>query len=107
MSKPTVGDLETQLEDLVRNWESFARQLPGIKESILDEITYNKRDDVKSQKAAMYKKWLKVYPDASWDDVIKGLRTVGENTIAKHIQEWLPSINRQMSLSPQPPLTQV
>ena len=81
MSKPTVKELDQCLRALVL-WERFALHLPGIDQTDIDTIKENSRYDVVDRKLDLYKKWLRVYPDASWDDVIQALEKVEEITIA-------------------------
>lgn len=84
--KPTVRELETCLREIVKNWAQFAHHLPGISSTDIDVIEKNKRDDVVEQKMALYKKWLEVYPNASWNDVVEALLKIEENTLAEQVR---------------------
>ena len=85
MSKPTVQQLDQSLEGLIE-WERFALYLPGIKEVNTAVIKKDKKDDVISQKLFLYEKWLKVYPSASWQDVVQALEKAKENALANTIE---------------------
>ena len=85
MSKPTVQQLDQNLKGLIE-WERFALYLPGMTEVNTAVIKRNKKDDVISQKLSLYKIWLKVYPNASWQDVVQALKKAEENTLANAIE---------------------
>ena len=85
MSKPTVQELDQCLQDLI-HWERFAIHLPGLEQSNVNKIMKDKRDDTVDQKLALYETWLQVYPNASWENVLRALRKVKENTLAKDIE---------------------
>ena len=72
MEKPTVLKLVEYLVDLI-DWAIFAQYLPGIKERHIQKIEQENKGKVDDQKRALYNKWLEVYPDASWNDVIEAL----------------------------------
>ena len=85
--RPTVQELDRALENVVK-WKRFALYLRGIDETKIENIDAdNKRDDVCDQKIALYTKWLKVCPDASWEDVIAALEAIHELTLAKKLKE--------------------
>ena len=89
MSELTVPELDKCLRDLV-NWQRFAVHLPQIDQTDIRIIEKNNRDDVVDQKLALYEAWLKVCPDASWDNVIHALESVKENTLASKIKGKFP-----------------
>ena len=89
MSKPTVKELDEYLRDLVK-WERFALHLPGMDQTDTDTIKRNRRDDVDDCKLDLYKAWLKVHPEGSWDDVIQALDKTKENNIASAIKSKFP-----------------
>ena len=84
MEKPTVLKLVEYLVDLI-GWIKFAQYLPGIKESHIQKIEQEK-GKVDDQKRALYNKWLQVYPDASWNDVIEALEKAERKDIALTIK---------------------
>ena len=90
MTKPTVRELDQHLKDLV-NWERFATHLPNIEQSYLDIIKKDEHD-VLNQKLALYKKWLKVCPTASWNDVIQALELIEEHSLASNLKENVPVV---------------
>ena len=99
-TKPTVKQLDNKLSDLVY-WERFALHLPQITQTDIDIIKREVKDDITGQKQALFNKWLRVYPSASWEHVILALETVDENCIAQTILHCLP----ETVLSPQKQLT--
>ena len=99
-TKPTIEKLDIKLSDLVY-WERFALHLPQITQTDIDIIKREVKDDITGQKQALFNKWLRVYPSASWEHVILALETVDENYIAQTILHCLP----KEALSPQKQLT--
>ena len=81
MEKPTVLKLVEYLVDLI-DWAIFAQYLPGIKERHIQKIEQENKGKVDDQKRALYNKWLEVYPDASWNDVIEALEKAERKDIA-------------------------
>ena len=81
MEKPTELKLFEYLVDLI-DWTIFAQYLPGIKERHIQKIEQENKRKVDDQKRALYKKWLEVYPDASWNDVIEALEKAERKDIA-------------------------
>ena len=80
-TKLTVLKLVEYLVDLT-DWIKFAQHLPGIEERHIDQIRKENRDKVDEERRALYKKWLEVYPDASWNDVIEALEKAERKDIA-------------------------
>ena len=81
MEKPTELKLFEYLVDLI-NWTIFAQYLPGIKERHIQKIEQENKGKVDDERRALYKKWLEVYPDASWNDVIEALEKAERKDIA-------------------------
>ena len=81
MEKPTVLKLVEYLVDLI-DWTIFAQYLPGIKERHIQKIEQENKGKVDDQKRALYNKWLEVYPNASWNDVIEALEKAERKDIA-------------------------
>ena len=106
MSKPTVKELDEYLRDLVK-WERFALHLPGMDQTDIDTIKRNRRDDVDDCKLEIYKAWLKVYPESSWDDVIQALEKAKENNIASAIKSKFPALALPAKRSEVPVVEQV
>ena len=106
MSKPTVKELDEYLRDLVK-WERFALHLPGMDQTDTDTIKRNRRDDVDDCKLEIYKTWLKVYPEGSWDDVIHSLEKAKENNIASAIKSKFPALALPAKQSEVPVVEQV
>ena len=85
MSRPTVQELDQQLKDIV-NWERLAIHLPKITQTDIDIIKQDNPLNVNRQKQALFDKWLRSYPNASWDAVVLALEVIDENTLAENIQ---------------------
>ena len=85
MEKPKVLKLVEYLVDLT-DWIKFAQHLPGIEERHIDQIKKENRDKVDEERRALYKKWLEVYPDASWNDVIEALEKAERKDIALKVK---------------------
>ena len=85
MEKPTVLKLVEYLVDLT-DWIKFAQHLPGIEERHIDQIRKENREKVDEERRALYKKWLEVYPDASWNDVIEALGKAERKDIALKVK---------------------
>ena len=49
------------------------------------DVTYNK-EGFKRNKVEMFDTWLKSSSSASWADLIKALKTIGEDTVAGEIE---------------------
>ena len=85
-SKPQVGDLAEELDQLT--WSETARlsaQL-GMKSSVLREIRESKqRDDIKLLKTMEL--WLKSDQNASWNRVVRALKATRKNVLAQEM-EW-------------------
>ena len=88
-SRLTIQELSECLRDMV-HWEEFALHLPEVDQTDINIIKKNNRDDVVDQKLDLYETWLKVFPSASWDDVIQALEKVKENTIASTLRAKFP-----------------
>ena len=43
-------------------------------------------NSISDQKCALFDRWLRIYPSASWDDVVLALEAIGENHLAQTIQ---------------------
>ena len=85
MSRPTVQELDQQLKDIV-NWERLAIHLPKITQTDIEIIKHDNPSNLISQKQALFDKWLRSYPNASWDAVVLALEVIDENTLAENIQ---------------------
>ena len=84
-SKPQVGDLAIELDQLT--WSETARmsvQL-GMKSSVLREIRESKqRDDIKLLKTMEL--WLKSDQNASWKRVVRALNAIGKIVLAQEME---------------------
>ena len=83
--RPVIRLLIEWLDELV-DWQTFGLLLPGITYSMIEKIRAdNQRID--HQKIALYAKWLEVFPDATWRDVIAALEAKKETKLAKKIRD--------------------
>uniref|UniRef100_A0A1X7UZE5 Death domain-containing protein n=1 Tax=Amphimedon queenslandica TaxID=400682 RepID=A0A1X7UZE5_AMPQE len=84
--QPTCLLFAKCLKPLV-DWKTFALFLPGgIIQSDVDVIDNTKRN-AHLMKMALHKRWLQVYPTASWRDVINALKQCKENELARTIED--------------------
>ena len=95
--KPTVGELNEKLIDLVA-WESLALKLTGIEQADVDKIKRDNPSGTDAQKQALFDKWLRVYPDASWEEVKQALKTIHENTIAEKLFQTVSANSQPTNL---------
>ena len=83
-SKPSK-DLWTEWLEPLIDWQTFGLFLPEINQKDIEKI---KKDTtgVDSRKMALWSKWSTVYPNGTWDDVIKALKRMKENMLAAEIE---------------------
>ena len=86
-TKPSE-DLWAEWLDPLIKWQMFGLYLPGIKQKDIEKIEEDKTG-VDNRKRALRSKWDKVHPNGTWDDVIKALKRMEENTLAVEIEEKL------------------
>ena len=86
MEKPTVLKLVEHLVALTK-WIKFAQHLPGIEEEHIDQIKEENKGETDEQKRALYNKWLQVYPEAAWNDVIEALKKAERKDIAVKVKQ--------------------
>ena len=81
----TVKELMAAVNN-VSDWHALGIQL-DLKMSQLNDIdvTYHK-EGLKRIKAEMFSAWLKSSPSASWTDLIKALKAIGEDKVASQIE---------------------
>ena len=82
--KPEVKDLVLWLKDLV-DWVPFAEQLPGIRQAHIQLIEAQNRGKIDAEKRELFIKWLAVYPDASYNDVVNALEKAEQMELAEEI----------------------
>ena len=86
MEKPRVVQLVKYLVDLV-DWTMFAQYLPGIKDRHIQIIKEENKGKINDQKRALYRKWLQIYPKATWNDVIEALEDAEREDIAEEVKQ--------------------
>ena len=82
--KVSERELDGHLGGLV-DWERFALHLPRISSADIAAIKRNNPSNISNQKISLYEKWLRLYPQASWDNVIDALEKADEHTLAEQI----------------------
>ena len=95
-SKPEFDKLTLWLGPLI-NWQRFGTFLPGIKHEHIRTIEVDKKG-IYHQKSELYGEWLRVYPNASWQDVINALTTARENALAEKVKKNLVGTGTQTTL---------
>ena len=83
-SKPSEDLWAEWLEPLIK-WQMFGLFLPGIKQTDIERIEEDKTE-VDSRKMALWSKWSTVNPNGTWEDVIKALKRMKQNTLAVEIE---------------------
>lgn len=88
--KPDMSRLHEWL-DSVDDWESFASHLPEITRNVIESIAETiseERVNKSGQKkiSMLCEKWLEMFPDASWQDVIAALEKINELELARKIK---------------------
>ena len=83
--RPKYDQLIELLDTLV-NWQKFGTFLPGIKSEHIQVIECDIRG-TDLQKAALFSKWLSIYPEASWQDVLFALEKSQEYTLASKVYQ--------------------
>ena len=84
---PEYGQLIEFLESLV-NWQKFGIFLPGIKSEDI-QVIKTEESKIDQQKAALFTKWLHVYTNPLWQDVICALEKAQECALASQIYQKL------------------
>lgn len=85
MAKIVFAQLTESLAPL-NKWKDFADHLPGIKPEHVERIDIEEKG-ITNKKRALYTKWLAIYPDATWQDVIIALEKAEEYALAKVVKE--------------------
>ena len=93
-SKPIYKDLIELLSPLTE-WQTFGAHLPGITKDHIEKIEQDYKNTDR-QKEALYSKWLKIYPDGTWDDVIDALRKAERNDLVIDIQQYISASASQI-----------
>ena len=81
----TVKELMAAVSN-VSDWHALGIQLDLKMSQLKDiDVTYHK-EGLKRIKAEMFSAWLNSSPSASWTDLIKALKAVGEDKVASQIE---------------------
>ena len=86
--RPEVRDLVLKLNTLIE-WDGFAENLPKIEQHHIKKIKAENKGDIDGQKRALFNKWLAIYPEAKYSDVVEALEKAGETTLAADVRKWL------------------
>ena len=80
--------MKPELKDLVlvktTKWYNLGLQL-GIEDTELDVIEENSPKDIDACKRKMFKAWLRITPNPSYQKLVEALQTVGEISEADHL----------------------
>ena len=80
--------MKPELKDLVlvktTKWYNLGLQL-GIEDTELDVIEENNAKDIDACKRKMFKVWLRITPNPSYQQLVEALQTVGEISEADHL----------------------
>ena len=87
----TVQALDESLKDLVA-WERVATHLPEMTQPEIETIVKDHPGNNNKQKLILYDTWLRLCPNATWNNVIQALEKVGEITLAHNIKKRMPNI---------------
>ena len=107
--KPTVEQLCDELSSIIKDWQYFAKSLPGIDMKHIQMIEYDHRNDgICRLKMALFEKWLNVYPRATWSNVSDALMKIGMASLASSLVKQSVSdiASSPMSLPHTPPSQQ-
>jgi len=86
IGKPSTGSLCNELTS-VSDWRKLGFNL-GVQDYELEQIEQSHSTEGCGRwKQETFSLWLKRTPSASWRDVVKALRKMGENTEAKKIEQ--------------------
>ena len=84
--KPTVEQLCDELSSITKDWQYFAKSLPGIDMKHIQMIEYDHRNDgIRRLKMALFEKWLNVYPRATWSNVCDALMKIGMTSLVSSL----------------------
>ena len=75
------------LDSLV-DWKTFGLHLPAITGDTISKIAKDKKT-LSDKKRALYSKWLRICPTATWTDVITALEKMNEIDLAEKIKQNL------------------
>ena len=92
--KPDVYSLNLGLMRL-NKWSKFAICLPGMNHSEIETIRMENRNEIANQTMAVFARWLELYPDATWDDVLKALEQSNFPIYKRNLEQALASSVRR------------
>ena len=90
--------VEPQLKDLILvrtvKWYELGLQLE-VEGKDLDVIQANNQNNIEACKREMFSKWLRITPNASYQQVVEALQVVGEISEANHLCKKFAKIDMQ------------
>ena len=101
--KPTFPQIIEWLEPLIA-WQDFGHFLPEMPPHVVQKIETDKAT-ITERKTALCRKWLAIYPKATWKDVINALEKIGENAMAENIKSQLKGGASYSTASPKSGIT--
>ena len=86
---PSYDQLIKLLDNLV-DWQTFGAFLPRIERHDIEKIEADTTiKGINHQKAALFSKWLRLHPYASWEDVLSALANSREYALASNVYKNL------------------
>ena len=85
-SQPPNPELKDLMHLQVSNWYRLGLSL-GLNSHHLDVIKRDHQGDTESQTCKMFDRWLRTQPDASYEQLIKALRKVGDESVANFLSK--------------------
>ena len=67
---------------LAAHWYDIGIQLMENSAGVLQTIKANHQSDVNASCTAMFEKWLKMNPDASWNQLVSALKNIDDMSLA-------------------------
>ena len=81
MARPTLVEMIDALTDVSPDWYTLGLRL-GVSSGRLNSIRANHHHDVDKCLMAMIEKWLDIFPDVGWKDVVAALSAMDKNDVA-------------------------
>ena len=72
-------------------WKDLGKELIPNDDAALGVIEVNANGDVTACCESLFKIWLERQPEASWGQLIEGLKEIGQGTLAAQIEDMLQS----------------
>ena len=102
---PTIFQLTTELIDM-KDWYPLGVALRINPDKLQEIQILSPHEGIPRWRIDLLQYWLNSTPDASWNDIIVALKTIGHHTLSAKLREKyiLPLAGQQESCSTQPGL---